>query len=143
MTGLITTRWACFISDSAGLWRFWSSLNKSVGSCYRRRDSTRRYRGFHNTAIEALQVLRRIWHFRLKGIRIWGFHPCWRFGNCVTKTPILQRFRSESYIYSCSLAVKMVCYTWVPTSWSPDQSLWARRLSTNSDTRQKWVCLID
>ncbi|KAK9217280.1 hypothetical protein WN943_005906 [Citrus x changshan-huyou] len=38
---------------------------------------------------------------------------------------------------SCSLAVKMVCYTWVPTSWSPDQSLWARRLSTNSDTRQK------
>ncbi|KAK9213863.1 hypothetical protein WN944_005848 [Citrus x changshan-huyou] len=60
-----------------------------------------------------------------------------RFGNCVTKTPILQRFQSESYIYSCSLAVKMVCYTWVPTSWSPDQSLWARRLSTNSDTRQK------
>ncbi|KAL5778360.1 hypothetical protein ACOSP7_011286 [Xanthoceras sorbifolium] len=98
-------------------------------------------RGFHNTAVEALQVL---------SMRMLSeeedtlqekrtvFEDLIITEDSEPESKILQFFQDSDEI----LAVALLNLRWCailgfPVSWSPDQSQWARRLSANYNTRER------
>lgn len=100
-------------------------------------------RGFHSTAMEALQVLsmRMLCEDEDSGLlqdRRSEFEDLIHSEDVEAESQILQFFKdSGENLAAALLHLRWCAIAGFPISWSLDQSQWAKRLSTNYDTRRK------
>lgn len=101
-------------------------------------------RGFHNTAMEALQVLS-MWMISNEDSTLEEKKR--QFEDDVVlsedleaESRILQFFKdSEEHLAVALLNLRWCAMLGFPISWSPNQSGWVRRLKTNYDTARSTV----
>lgn len=95
--------------------------------------------GFHNTAMEALQVLS-MWMISYEDItleekKIEFEKDFVSSEDLQAESRILQFFKDyDEYLAAALLNLRWCAILGFPVSWSPNQSQWATRLSTNYDS---------
>lgn len=102
-------------------------------------------RGFHSTAVEALQVL----SVRMLSGEDGSQHEKTQLEDdfilsedSEAESQLLQLFKdSEDNVAFALVNLRWCAIAGFSISWSPDQSPWARRLLTNFDTRKRVVSL--
>ncbi|KAK4853404.1 hypothetical protein QYF36_008673 [Acer negundo] len=102
-------------------------------------------RGFHSTAIEALQVLSMRMLSEEEDTlqeKKTKFEDLILTEDSEPESKILQLFKDSENLGSALLNLRWCALAGYSISWSPDQSPWARRLSTNYNTRERTARLI-